>query len=96
MVWIPGGKPPAPPSRDKPLDARALEDEVRCLLGEEDAVPPKTGLAETVRRATCEDLTSSLAGAWSEPGDHRQALSHVTAGRGYLLLGFVAAIGHLG
>ena len=26
---------------DSPFDARALEDEDRCLLGEEDAVPPK-------------------------------------------------------
>ena len=36
---------------DKPFDARALEDEDHRFLAEEDAVPPKTGLVELVRRA---------------------------------------------
>jgi hypothetical protein len=67
-----------------------------CLLGEEDIVPPKTGLTELVRCARDEDLTRSLAEAWSEPGDDRQALSHITSARGFLFLDLVAAIRHFG
>ena len=52
-----------------------FEDKDHYLLVlEEDTVPPKPGLVEPVRRASGEDLTRPLAGAWSEPGDDRQAL----------------------
>jgi hypothetical protein len=81
---------------NEPFDARTFEYKDHYLLGEEDAMPPKTGLVEAVRRAPGEDPTRSLAGAWSEPGDDRQALSHVTAARGYLFLGLVAPIRHFG
>jgi hypothetical protein len=66
---------------NEPFDARALKDENHCLLSQENAVPPKTGLAELVRRALGEDLTRSLARARPELDDHRHALSHITASR---------------
>jgi len=36
---------------EKPFDAWVLEEENHCLRAEEDAVPPKAGIAKFVRRA---------------------------------------------
>jgi hypothetical protein len=63
---------------DKSFDARAFEHEDHGVLREKDAVPPKAGQCEPVRRALGEDLSRSLAGARQELGNDRHALIHVT------------------
>jgi len=68
------------------LEVRETLPQVRLRAAVDGSMPGAPG----------EDLTRSLAGAWSEPGDDRQPLSHVTAARGYLFLGLVAAIRHFG
>jgi hypothetical protein len=63
---------------DEPFDAPAFEHEDHGLLREKDAVPPKAGQREPVRRALREDLSCSLARAWQELGNDGEALILVT------------------
>jgi hypothetical protein len=66
---------------NKSFDAGAFEHEDHGVPREKDAVPPKAGQCEPVRRALAEDLSRSLAGARQELGNDRHALAHVMLSR---------------
>jgi hypothetical protein len=63
---------------DQPFDVPAFEHEDHGFLREIDAVPPKAGQRETVRRPLGEDLGCLLARAWQELGNDGEALVLVT------------------
>jgi hypothetical protein len=66
---------------NKSFDAGAFEYEDHGVLREKDAVPPKAGQCEPVRRTLGEDLSRSLARARQELGHDRHALIDVTFSR---------------
>jgi hypothetical protein len=66
---------------NKSFDAGAFEHEDHGVLREKDAVPPKAGQCEPVRRALGEDLCPSLVGARQELGNDRHTLIHVMLSR---------------
>ena len=73
----------------KSLDPRAFEQENHGFFGEKDAVSPKASPVDSVRRALCEDRPCSLARAWLERGNDRDALIRVASIRRLYTLGLV-------
>jgi hypothetical protein len=65
-------------SPTSPSTPRPSKTKTAASSGEENAVPPTTGLTEFVRCALGDDLSRSLAGAWPELGDHGHTLIHVS------------------
>jgi hypothetical protein len=63
---------------NKSFDTGAFEHEDHSVLREKDAVSPKAGECEPIRRSLGEDLSRSLARARQELGHDRYALIHVT------------------